>query len=66
MLAPRLTELRQRLDALQQNVARPAGMVGWALGLMVASAGGQFPADVEFLNREVGEFLGQASGARRD
>src|SRR5512140_2076774 len=33
MLAPRLTELRQRLDALQQNVARPSGMVGWALGL---------------------------------
>jgi homoserine O-acetyltransferase len=31
-----------------------------------ASAGGQLPADVDFLNREVGEFLGRASGARRD
>ncbi|MBN1207314.1 MAG: VWA domain-containing protein [Myxococcaceae bacterium] len=34
MLAPRLTQLRQRLDALQQSAARPSGMVGWALGLM--------------------------------
>ncbi|MFL5347981.1 MAG: vWA domain-containing protein [Hyalangium sp.] len=40
MLAPRLTELRQRLDALQQSVARPSGMVGWALGLTA-------PKDVE-------------------
>lgn len=40
MLAPRLTELRQRLDALQQNAARPSGMVGWALGLTA-------PKDVE-------------------
>ena len=31
-----------------------------------ASAGGQLPADVDFLNREVGEFLGRATGARRD
>jgi hypothetical protein len=29
-------------------------------------AGGQFPPDVDFLKREVGEFLGRASGARRD
>lgn len=34
MLAPKLTELRLRLDSLQQGAARPAGMVGWALGLM--------------------------------
>ncbi|HYH98691.1 vWA domain-containing protein [Hyalangium sp.] len=35
MLAPRLTALRLRLDSLQQpTTARPAGMVGWALGLM--------------------------------
>ncbi|WP_224362193.1 vWA domain-containing protein [Hyalangium versicolor] len=40
MLAPRLTELRQRLDALQPSAARPAGMVGWALGLMA-------PGDVD-------------------
>jgi uncharacterized protein YegL len=40
MLAPRLTDLRQRLDALQQGTARPAGMVGWALGLMA-------PGDVD-------------------
>jgi len=34
MLAPRLTELRLRLDSLQQSAARPSGMVAWALGLM--------------------------------
>jgi hypothetical protein len=34
MRARRLTELRLRLDALQQSAARPAGVVGWALGLM--------------------------------
>ena len=31
-----------------------------------ASAGGQLPEDVTFLNREVGEFPGGATGARRD
>jgi homoserine O-acetyltransferase len=31
-----------------------------------ASAGGHLPADVDFRNREVGEFLGRATGARRD
>jgi hypothetical protein len=40
MLAPRLTELRLRLDSLQQGTARPSGMVGWALGLMA-------PGDVD-------------------
>ncbi|MDY7230780.1 vWA domain-containing protein [Hyalangium rubrum] len=34
MLAPQLTGLRQRLDALQQAAERPSGVVGWALGLM--------------------------------
>ncbi|MDC0707407.1 VWA domain-containing protein [Stigmatella sp. ncwal1] len=34
MLAPRITELRLRLDALQHGNQRPSGMVGWALGLL--------------------------------
>ncbi|SEM70105.1 von Willebrand factor type A domain-containing protein [Stigmatella aurantiaca] len=34
MLAPHITEVRLRLDALQQNAPRPSGMVGWALGLL--------------------------------
>jgi hypothetical protein len=38
MLAPRITQLRLRLDALQRQPSRPTGMVGWALGLMAPGA----------------------------
>ena len=37
MLAARLSQLRLRLDSLQQGPARPGGVWGWALGLMVVT-----------------------------
>ncbi len=53
MLAPRLTELRLRLDALQQNTERPAGVKGWALGLMApAEVDLSFPT-ISVLDREL-------------
>jgi len=53
MLAPRLSELRLRLDALQQTAARPSGVVGWALGLMApGEVDLSFPT-IETLDREL-------------
>jgi len=53
MLAPRLTELRQRLDPLQQSAARPSGVVGWALGVMAPKEVDLSFPTIETLDREL-------------
>lgn len=53
LLAPKLTELRLRLDSLQQSAARPSGVVGWALGLMApGEVDLSFPT-IQTLDREL-------------
>jgi Mg-chelatase subunit ChlD len=53
MLAPQLSQLRLRLDSLQQSAARPAGVVGWALGLMAPGEVDLSFQTIEGLDREL-------------